>query len=178
MENWKDVEGYEGLYSISDHGRVKSCITNKILSPVDNGTGHFKVGLSKNKSYERRYIHRMVAKAFIPNPLNKSEVNHKDGNPSNNHISNLEWVSSSENRKHAVYTHALNAWGNPARPIEATNIDSGAVIRFATISEAERAIGSKHITDVLKGKRNHCKGYVFKYIEGGDACANFEYIST
>jgi hypothetical protein len=120
----------------------------------------------------------MVAAAFLPNPHHKSEVNHKDSDHSNNYASNLEWVSSSENTKHAVYTHALKAWGNPAKPIEAINIESGAVIKFATISEAERALGSRHITDVLKGKRNQCKGYSFRYIEGGDACANFEYISA
>ena len=178
MEIWRDIKGYEGLYVISNHGKVKSLITNKLLSPQDNGVGYLKVELWKDKIGTKKYIHRMVATAFLPNPNHKSEVNHKDSNPSNNRVSNLEWVSSSENTKHAVYKHALKAWGNPAKPIEAINIESGAVIKFATISEAERTLGSRHITDVLKGKRNQCKGYTFRYIEGGDACANFEYIAA
>ena len=70
------------------------------------------------------------------------------------------------------------AWGNKAKPIEAINLETGERIRFATISEAEKIIGSRHITDVLKGKRKQCKGYAFQYIEGGDANADFEYIST
>lgn len=175
MEIWKDVKGYEGLYSVSNKGRVKSHIKNRILSPQDNGVGYFKVILVGGK---RAYIHRLVADAFLPNPHNRTEVNHKDSNPSNNSVENLEWVSSSENSKHAVYKGSLCAWGNRAKPIEATSTENGKVLRFATISEAEKALGSRHITDVLKGKRHMCKGYTFRYIEGGDACADFEYIST
>jgi hypothetical protein len=178
MEVWKSVKGYEGLYAISNYGRVKNIVTDKVRSPINNGKGYYKLELRKDKIGKRHYIHRMVAEAFLPNPHNKTEVNHKDGKPSNNHISNLEWVTSSENSKHAVYKGALKAWGNEAKPIEAINLDNGMVTRFATISEAERALGTRHITDVLKGRRNQCKGYTFKYIGGGDACANFEYISS
>lgn len=178
MELWKDVKGYEGLYAISDLGRVKSFVSHKILSPRDNGQGYGKVGLCKDMVTKNRYVHRLVAEAFIPNPHNKTEVNHKDGDPSNNHVSNLEWVTSSENTKHAVYKGALCAWGNKAKPIEAISIENGTTLRFATISEAERALGSRHIVDVLKGRRKLCKGYTFRYIEGGDAYADFEYISS
>lgn len=177
MEHWANVEQYEGLYVISDHGRVKNVVTGKVLSPVNNGKGYYKVELFKDRIGKRLYIHRMVAEAFLPRS-NKKEVNHKDGNPSNNCVTNLEWVSSSENSKHAVYTGALKAWGNKAKPIEAISISDGTVIKFATISEAERCLKTKHITTVLKGKRHQAKGYTFRYIEGGDACANFEYIST
>lgn len=178
MEIWRDVKGYEGLYAISNCGRVRSFVSGKVLSPINNGAGYLKVELWKGKSGRKMYIHRMVAEAFLPYQHNKTEVNHRDSNPSNNNVSNLEWVSSSENTKHAVYKGALKAWGNKAKAIEAINIDSGMVLRFATISEAERAIGTRHITDVLKGKRKQCKGYTFRYIGGGDANANFEYIST
>lgn len=178
MEIWKDVKGYEGLYIVSNHGRVKSFMSNKLLNLQDNGAGYLRVELWKDKTGKKTYVHRMVAEAFLPNPLHKKEVNHKDSNPRNNAVENLEWVSSSENSRHAVYKGALDAWGNSAKPIEAINIESGAVLKFATISEAEKALGSRHITDVLKGKRNQCKGYTFRYIKGGDACANFEYIST
>ena len=178
MEIWKDVKGYEGLYVVSNHGRVKNFVTKKLLSPQDNGVGYLRVELWKDKVGKKTYIHRIVAEAFLPKQNGKTEVNHKDSNPQNNTVENLEWVSSSENTKHAVYKGVLDAWGNPAKPIEAINIESGRVIKFATISEAERALGSRHITDVLKGRRNQCKGYTFRYIKGGDACANFEYISA
>ena len=178
MEIWKSVKDYEGYYEVSNKGRIKSLTSNKTLSPQNNGVGYLKVELWKDKSGKKKYIHRLVAEAFLPNPLNRTEVNHKDSNPANNTIENLEWVSSSENTKHAVYKGALKAWGNKSKAVEAINIESGMVLRFATISEAERAIGTRHITDVLKGKRKQCKGYTFRYIGGGDANANFEYISS
>lgn len=178
MEIWKAVKGYEGLYLISDKGRVKNAITGKILSPQNNSMGYFRVELWSGRRGKRKYVHRMVAEAFLPNPHSKAEVNHKDFNPSNNNAENLEWVTSSENTRHAVYKGSLNAWGNKAKPIEATNIETGETVRFPTISEAEKAIGSRHINLVLKGKRKQCKGYTFKYIKGGDANANFEYICS
>ena len=177
MEVWAKVKGYEEIYAISNYGRIKNITKDRLLSPINNGVGYYRVELRRNNVGKKQYIHRMVAEAFLLNPHKKAEVNHKDGNRSNNHVSNLEWVTSSENTKHAVYKGTLKAWGNKAKPIEAISIETGTVIKFATISEAEREIGSKHITDVLKGKRSQCKGYTFRYI-GGDACANFEYIST
>ena len=178
METWRDVKGYEGIYVVSNNGRVKNVANGRILLPQDNRKGYFRISLSKGITEKRHYIHRLVAEAFIPNPLGKKEVNHIDSNPSNNEVSNLEWVSSSENTKHAVYNGALSAWGNKAKPIEAIEIATGKIKRFATISEAEREIGSRHITDVLKGKRHQCKGFFFRYLKGGDVYANFEYIST
>ena len=179
MEEWRDVSGYEGIYVVSSYGRVKNVIRDRILSPQSNGVGYLKVELWKDHKGKKHYIHRLVAESFIPNPCGKKEVNHIDSNPANNVVSNLEWVSSSENTKHAVYKGALSAWGNKARPIEAREIATGRIIRFATISEAERAIGSRHITNVLKGQRHQCKGYEFRYLEkGGDACADFEYITA
>ena len=178
METWRPVKGYEGYYEVSNKGRVKSLVSGKLLSPQSNGVGYLKVELWKDKIGKKKYIHRLVADAFLPNPLNRAEVNHRDSDPTNNTLENLEWVSSSENTKHAVYKGALKAWGNKAKAIEAINVESGMVLRFATISEAERVIGTRHITDVLKGKRNQCKGYTFRYIGGGDANANFEYLSA
>lgn len=175
MEIWRDVVGYEGIYLVSNKGRVMSLISNRLLRPQDNGVGYLKVAIMGNK---KAYVHRMVADAFIPNPLGKTEVNHKDSDPGNNSVENLEWVSSSENTKHAVYKGVLCAWGNKAKPIEAISIENGTVMRFATISEAERMLKTKHINLVLKGKRRQAKGYTFRYIKGGDACADFDYIST
>lgn len=172
MEQWRPVKGYEEFYEVSNLGRVRSHIKGKILSPQDNGKGYFKVWF---KGGVRKYIHRLVAEAFCERRSGAFEVNHKDGNQRNNRADNLEWVTSSENTKHAVYSGSLKAWGNKATPIEAIDIHSGATKVFATISQAERAIGSRHITDVLKGKRGQCKGYTFRLVSGGDANENLDY---
>ena len=104
---WRDIKGYEGYYKISDTGLVKSlarhCIhKDKILSQGNNGKGYLFVGLSKKGKVKRFYIHRLVAESFLPNRGRKPEVNHKDGNKSNNFVSNLEWVTGKENKQHAV----------------------------------------------------------------------------
>lgn len=104
-EQWKPVEGYEGLYEISDHGRVKSVRYPKqhVMTVCLTQNGYGKVTLS-NKGKKSCSIHRTVAQMFIPNPYNNPEVNHIDGNKLNNQVSNLEWATSSENQKHAFDT--------------------------------------------------------------------------
>lgn len=112
MEEWRDVQGYEGLYQVSNLGRVRSCdrlVTNsinsnfkvkrkgKILSNIDHGNGYIYVSLTKEGKRENHYVHRLVAKAFIPNPENLPEIDHKDHNRENNIPENLEWVSHFEN---------------------------------------------------------------------------------
>lgn len=99
-EIWKETE-YEG-YIVSNKGRVAS--TKKILSYNNNGRGYLNVMLSVNKKHFRRYVHRLVAKAFIENPKNYPQVNHKDGNKSNNCVENLEWCTCKMNHKHAWET--------------------------------------------------------------------------
>lgn len=84
-------------YLITEDGKVYSKVSQKFLSPSTNECGYLVVGL-RGKSYR---VHRLVATAFIPNPENKPEVNHIDGDKKNNHISNLEWVTSKENKAHA-----------------------------------------------------------------------------
>lgn len=115
MEIWKDIQGYEKLYQISNLGRVKSLpkkadmpyggiriSKEKILKPYLSGRNYFTVTLCKNKNKIKKYNHRLVAETFIPNPKNKPEVNHKDGIKSHYYESNLEWVTSKENNKHAL----------------------------------------------------------------------------
>ena len=97
-EVWRDIEGYDGKYLISSWGRVKSA--HGILRTYENHKGYLKVGLTKNGICEKHRVHRLVAKAFIPNPEGLPEVNHIDGNKRNNSFSNLEWVSGEQNRAH------------------------------------------------------------------------------
>lgn len=104
-EIWKDVCGYEGVYQVSSMGRVKSLIgTEKIRQPVFHRQGYLQLSLHKDGTKKLFLIHRLVALAFIPNLHDKPDVNHKDGNKSNNSVENLEWVNCSENNKHAYST--------------------------------------------------------------------------
>ena len=113
MEIWKDIQGYEGIYQVSSHGRVKSLNYNKtglegILNPNNNGKGYLQVYLTKNKKSKKVLIHRLVAQAFLYKPIDKNYVNHKDGNKSNNNVNNLEWCTRSENQQHAFDTGLIN----------------------------------------------------------------------
>lgn len=116
-EVWKDIKGYEGLYQISNLGNVKSLdrkvnaknnkkrlIKGTFLKLRFNNRNYNIVSLYKNNIQEVRFIHRLVAETFIPNPENKPEVNHIDGDKQNNKIDNLEWCTRTENNKHAWKT--------------------------------------------------------------------------
>ena len=122
MEIWKPIKNYEGLYSVSNYGRVRSeertidwnregrtttTVKERILSPAPVGRdakigkGYEMVILNKNNKRKNCYVHRLVGMAFIPNPLKKRTINHKDGNRRNNHVENLEWATDSENALHS-----------------------------------------------------------------------------
>lgn len=111
MENWKNVPGYETLYLISDLGNVKSLHTNKILKPSVDKYGYCRFSATKNKRQKTLRIHRLVGELFIPNPNNLPQLNHKDGNKSNNCKNNLEWSTDSDNKLHA-YKTGLMTGGN------------------------------------------------------------------
>lgn len=108
MEQWKDIEGYENKYQISNKGNVKSLIDNTgnrrelIRKPRIGNSGYYYVNLFIGNKSKSKKIHRLVAEHFVDNPYNKPCVNHIDGNKLNNSADNLEWVTSSENSKHAV----------------------------------------------------------------------------
>lgn len=102
-EIWRPVPDYEQLYHVSNYGRVKSFWLDKvkILKPTLSN-GYLIVGLYKSGKQKGLYVHRLVAQAFIPNPDNKPEVNHRDGNRFNNFVGNLEWMTAKENTQHAI----------------------------------------------------------------------------
>lgn len=112
-EIWKPIKGYEGIYEISNFGKVKSIryfnhVNNKIYSREKilklslNEKGYFRVGLYKSGKEIKFKVHRLVAENFIPNPNKYNEVNHIDGNKQNNCVDNLEWCTHSHNIKEAV----------------------------------------------------------------------------
>lgn len=115
-EVWKDIKGYEGLYQISNQGRVKSLqflhgnrygasyrYRERILKPTDNGYGYLIVGLKKGTKRNNYYVHRLVASSFIENPDNKKYVNHLDYDKTNNKADNLEWCSQIENVRYSKH---------------------------------------------------------------------------
>lgn len=109
-EIWKDIKGYEGLYQVSNLGNVKSlCYRNqkkaKNLTPQITNRGYIAVMLSKKKTMKLFLVHRLVAMAFVDNPNNYPIVNHKDENPLNNHMDNLEWCTYSHNRIYSMNIH-------------------------------------------------------------------------
>jgi hypothetical protein len=188
MEEWRDIKNYEGLYQVSNLGNVKSVariiksLSNpnwrylkkeRILKPT-NDRGYLRVILQNNsKNYPFVGIHRLVAKAFLSNSLNKPCVNHIDGNPSNNNVSNLEWCTYGENLLHAYNilarkgpTHRCGLFGelhpNAKRIL---CINNGTV--YYGFHEAGRELNLcyKNIHAVCKGKQTHHKGYYFKYLE-------------
>lgn len=109
-EEWKDIEGYKGLYQISNLGKVKRFYKNgkiKILKPRLNHKGYERVSLCKNSNDHKEFcVHRLVGKTFIENPLGKPQINHINGNKLDNTIYNLEWVTPKEN---CIHRNKLNS---------------------------------------------------------------------
>lgn len=116
MENWIAITGFEDYYEVSDLGNVRRLpkqvqnrgavyvVPGGVLKPGKAGLGYLKVSLSKHGAVSAKYVHRLVALHFIPNPDNKPTVNHKDGNKLNNAKSNLEWATQAENNQHSYDT--------------------------------------------------------------------------
>jgi len=121
-EIWKDILGYEGIYQVSNHGRVKALekprysrfkthghtIPEKILSLMELPNGYLKLTLVRDKIRKNQSVHRLVAEAFIPNPENKPCVNHIDCIKSNNNVENLEWCTPQENVNHTAKLNRFN----------------------------------------------------------------------
>lgn len=164
-EQWKKIEGHP-QYSVSNLGRIRHDSNNKILVPFSIGTKgsqYMAVDLYPKKSVR---IHRLVAKYFIPNPENKPEVNHIDGDKTNNQVTNLEWVSRSENCIHAYRVLKRKKF------FGAENVTSKKVIRiedgktYNSLQEAAKDCGlssHSHISNVLSGRRKTAGGYHWIY---------------
>ena len=103
-EVWKEVASYNDLYQVSNVGNIKRIAPRiRLLSPYNNGNNYLRVSLSRDGIITRPYVHRLVAQAFLPPPRKEQiEVNHCDGNPMNNQVSNLEWVTRLQNERHAI----------------------------------------------------------------------------
>jgi hypothetical protein len=163
MEIWKDVKGYEGLYQVSSEGRVKSLkrivyrgipseyrtVPERILKGRPDGCGYLQVRLYKNGVSEYPKVHRLVANAFIPNDFALPQVNHKNGVKKDNCICNLEWVSTQRNIEHACASHYT--FVNP----EGEKVVIYNLNKFCK----DNSLSSPNMSKVLKGERNHHKGW-------------------
>ena len=183
--NWKAIEGFEGVYLISDCGLVQSVsrtidhpkhgfqfIEGRILKPGTDGWGYQFVYLRKDGKSHMRKLHRLVAIAFIENSDNCPEVNHEDGNKKNNHHSNLKWCTSQYNMQHSF------AMGLNKPRIGKDNSSSKAVMQIDkagnlieihdSVSGAERKTGilNTHISQCAIGKKHHktAGGYRWQYV--------------
>lgn len=164
-EIWKDIEEYEGLYQVSNLGRVKRIKSDRILKGCKHINGYLGVTVYKNSIAYTKYIHRLVADSFIPNTENKPQINHIDENKTNNVISNLEWSTAKENSNHGTRTERSSK--TQSIPIIATNIKTGESTEFYGSNECARRLGlhKQNISKVLKGERKQTGGYTFKYKE-------------
>ena len=163
-EIWKDVKDYEGHYQVSDKGRVKSVKFGKeiILKP-GSCRGYLQVGLSKNGEIKRYTVHRLVAQAFIPNPNNLPEVNHKDEIKTNNNIENLEWCDHKYNINFGNRTQ--RSAEKQSKPVLQYTKDGKFVNELKSVMDVQRNLGYDHghISACCLGKRKSANGFVWKY---------------
>ena len=165
-EIWKDIENYDECYQVSNKGRIKSLsrivksnkprfINDKILTPTISQGGYFRVHL-KTKIRRVMLVHRLVAKAFIPNVDNKKEVNHIDGNKINNNLSNLEWCTRSENMKH-IYRIGLHTQvrGKNAAAVKVIDTSNGIILGCVTDAAIYAGLKRKTLSAMLSGQNNN-----------------------
>jgi len=161
MEEWKEVNNYKGLYWISNRGRVKNS-KGKILKPTIQVNGYYKVNLIKNKISKNHTIHRLVAEAFIPNPDNLTEINHKDENKVNNAADNLEWCSHKYNSTYGTILTRIQE--NSVNRVSVKCVETGII--YKSIREAEKITNIDHsnIAKVCRGKQKTAGGYHWVYV--------------
>lgn len=194
FEEWRDINGYEGMYQVSNYGRVRSLArktgnqygkNTRILKQKKQKLGYMSVGLYKDGKQKYYLIHRLVAQAFIPNPNNYPQVNHKDENKENNFVwvnedgtvnlekSNLEWCSAQYNSNYGshikTYDRAINKPNRPdtSKPVLQYSLDGKPLNEYPSIMEAQRQTGIKN-THIGRCCRNEygCKtagGFKWRY---------------
>lgn len=172
-EVWKDIDGFEGLYQVSNHGRIKSFRkstkfhgqSEHLLSPTITANGYESVTLYTGPSGRHKFlVHRLVAQAFIPNPNHFEAINHKDENKRNNHVDNLEWCTLSYNN--AYGTARIRQILTKGTPVQQLTLEGYPLAVYNSVHIASQITGTpKHsIKDCLCGKSKSSNGYIWKYI--------------
>ena len=169
-EIWRDIEGYEGLYKVSNFGRVKSLKYGKerILKPVKNGCGYIFVNLCKNREMNHYFVHRLVAKSFISNPQNLPEVNHLDENKENNRVENLEWCDHKYNINfgtHNKRSGEKRTNGKLSKTVLQYSKGGEFVKEWKSAMDIQRNFGYNHsfISACCRGERNLAYEFIWKY---------------
>ena len=175
-EIWKPIKGYEGLYEVSNLGRIKSLkrlvkkwdgyriVSEKILTPRVNNRGYLRINLCKDGITKTFSPHRLVAEAFIPNPDNLPCVNHKDENPLNNVVSNLEWCTYSYNNSYGNRNNRIAL--SKSKPVLQYTLDGEFVREWASTMECGRnGFNQGSVSACCRGERNKHKNYIWKYKE-------------
>lgn len=156
-ETWKDISGFEGMYQVSNFGRVRSLKFGKerILKPVLTGHGYLDVILCKDGKTKQMKIHRLVANAFLPNPDNLPVINHIDENKKNNLVDNLEWVTQQYN---VEYSRAIK--------VGQYTLEGKLIKIWPSMNEAARqGFNVSNIWSCCKGRYKTHGGFIWKYIE-------------
>lgn len=160
VEEWRDIPKYCGLYQASNLGYIRSvtrvtiqsgaqrCIKGRTLSPAKDKFGYSRVTLSKKGVHHTYYIHRLIAETFIPNPDNLPQINHKDENPNNNEVSNLEWCTvqynntyGSRNLKASLTNSIIQLNNSKSKAVIQLDLDGNFISEWPSISEIKRQLG-------------------------------------
>lgn len=176
-EEWKSIEGYEGLYEISNLGRVRSHdrVSNgkirkgRMLKQVITGGGYYHVCLSKNGVFKQCRVHRLVATAFVPNPDAKETVNHINEDKLDNRACNLEWLTLSENVRYGTRSRRAGETltANIGVPVYQIDLNGFAVIaKFDSLTLAAEAVGAQP-GDIWEASKNggRCKNYRWRRVD-------------
>ena len=169
MEIWKNIECFEE-YSVSNFGNIRNKKTGRILKPRKHTGGYMRIILCKDKKHYDRYIHRLVAQAFISNPNNLPEVNHKDEDKTNNCVENLEWCDRVYQVNYGTFHDRMvetqRKTSKHSKPVKC--VETGIV--YISLHEAERETGILYtlICRALKGRQKTAGGYHWVYIDSDE----------
>ena len=176
IEIWKtavyDGEIYEELYKVSNWGRIMSLNYNgtgkpRLLKPGKSKDGYLRVVLSKNKEKKTCKVHRLIAQTFIPNPENKSEVNHIDEDKTNNGVENLEWSTPKENSNHGTRNERMRKTltnGKLSKTVLQLSLSGDLIREWDSVAECGRnGFNTSHICACCNGKRKTHKGFRWEY---------------
>lgn len=161
-EIWKHIPNCH-KYDVSNFGRVKG--PKGILKPTVSNWGYDRIRIIDNTGEKKSFrVHRLVAQAFIPNPDNKPEVNHLDGDKQNNAMWNLEWATAAENKNHSIWHLRVSPWGRRPKMIEC--VETGVVYQSVAYAAKTTGVSSTSIFEHLRGNRTHAGGFHWREIKG------------